>query len=159
MKKCSGDSSLFYHIKNQLPTPIATTRDQSTTSLLNGKTAFKATNRSTSLLRTTLSPVPSMHPNTSCSTHQDGSNLDVWAAERKSLNVSSTDASSSHSKKRRLTNLGFQVPRTPAEAIELNKANGNTKWQDAMQLKIDLLMDYETFEDLGRTPRSLKVTS
>ena len=49
--------------------------------------------------------------------------------------------------------FGFQVPRTPAEAIELNKANGNTKWQDAMQLEIDSLMDYETFEDLGENAK------
>ena len=49
--------------------------------------------------------------------------------------------------------FGFQVPRTPAEAIELDKANGNTKWQDAMQLKIDSLMDYETFKDLGENAK------
>ena len=54
---------------------------------------------------------------------------------------------------------GFQVPRTPKEAIELDRKNGNTKWQDAMALEIIQLQEYETFHDLGKggvTPAGYK---
>jgi len=45
---------------------------------------------------------------------------------------------------------GYQVPRTPKEAIELDKKNGNTKWQDSMALELLQLMEYQTFRDLGQ---------
>jgi len=45
---------------------------------------------------------------------------------------------------------GYQVPRTPKEAIELDKKNGNTKWQDSMALEILQLDEYQTFRDLGK---------
>jgi hypothetical protein len=32
----------------------------------------------------------------------------------------------------------------------LDKKNGNTKWQDAMQEEINSLLDYSTFEDKGK---------
>ena len=44
---------------------------------------------------------------------------------------------------------GYQVPRTPHKAIELDKKNGNTRWQDAMTLELSQLADYDTFRDLG----------
>ena len=47
---------------------------------------------------------------------------------------------------------GYQVPRTPKEAIELDKKNGNTKWQDSMALELLQLMEYQTFRDLGQGP-------
>jgi len=45
---------------------------------------------------------------------------------------------------------GYQVPCTPEEAIELDKKNGNTKWQDSMALDILQLDEYQTFCDLGK---------
>jgi len=41
-------------------------------------------------------------------------------------------------------------PHTPKEAIELDKKNGNTKWQDSMALELLQPDEYETFKDLGR---------
>ena len=46
--------------------------------------------------------------------------------------------------------FGFQVPRSVKEAIELDKQNGNTKWQDAMALELAQLQEYSTFRDLGK---------
>jgi len=45
---------------------------------------------------------------------------------------------------------GYQVPRSPKEAIEFDKKNGNTKWQDSMALKLLHLNEYNTFKDLGK---------
>jgi len=45
---------------------------------------------------------------------------------------------------------GYQVPCTPKEVIELDKKNGNTKWQDSMALEILQLDEYQTFRDLGK---------
>ena len=36
-----------------------------------------------------------------------------------------------------LYQFGFRVPRSPQDAKEIDKANGDTKWQDAMALEID----------------------
>ena len=44
---------------------------------------------------------------------------------------------------------GYRVPRTPEEAIQIDKDNGNTKWQDAMALEMHQLNDYGTFTDMG----------
>ena len=44
---------------------------------------------------------------------------------------------------------GFRVPRTPEEAIEIDKENGNTRWQDAIALEINQILDYQTFKNLG----------
>jgi len=43
----------------------------------------------------------------------------------------------------------YQVPHTPKEAIELDKKNDNTKWQDSMALELLQLMECQTFQDLG----------
>ena len=45
---------------------------------------------------------------------------------------------------------GYRVPRTPEEAIAIDKANNNTQWQDAMALEMAQLNEYETFKDLGK---------
>jgi len=45
--------------------------------------------------------------------------------------------------------FGIQVPRTAKEAIEIDKKNGNTHWQDAMKAEISQLFEYETFKDKG----------
>jgi len=45
---------------------------------------------------------------------------------------------------------GYQVPRNHREAVEIDERNGNTKWQDAEQLEISLLLEYSTFIDKGK---------
>jgi hypothetical protein len=44
---------------------------------------------------------------------------------------------------------GYQVPRTPKEAVEIDAKNGNTAWQDAMALELAQLDEYNTFKDVG----------
>ena len=45
--------------------------------------------------------------------------------------------------------FGFQVPRTPEEALRLDAENGNSFWSDAMSLELGQLDEYKTFIDLG----------
>ena len=44
---------------------------------------------------------------------------------------------------------GHEVPRNHREAVELDKKNGDRKWQDSEELETSQLMDYEVFEDRG----------
>ena len=51
--------------------------------------------------------------------------------------------------------FGVRVPRTYKEALALDKANGNTLWQDAIQKELDQIREYNTFiprPDLWRAP-------
>jgi hypothetical protein len=48
-----------------------------------------------------------------------------------------------------VSQFGVHVPHNICEAHELDKKNGNTKWQDAMQEEIDSLLAYSTFNDKG----------
>ena len=45
---------------------------------------------------------------------------------------------------------GFLVPRTHAQAVEIDKENGNTKWQDSEAVEMQQLAEYKTFEDKGK---------
>ena len=45
---------------------------------------------------------------------------------------------------------GFQVPRNHKQAMELDAANGNTKWRDAEIIELSQVDEYETFLDKGR---------
>ena len=45
---------------------------------------------------------------------------------------------------------GYQVPRNHEEAAFIDERCGNTKWQDAEQLEIAQLFEYDTFKDLGK---------
>jgi hypothetical protein len=45
--------------------------------------------------------------------------------------------------------LGVQLPCNVCEAYELDKHNGNTNWQDAIQEKIDSLLAYSSFNEEG----------
>ena len=49
--------------------------------------------------------------------------------------------------------FGFKVPRTPQEAIAIDKENGNTRWQDAMALEMSQLQEYQTFTSLGKNAK------
>ena len=52
---------------------------------------------------------------------------------------------------------GFQVPKNYKEAKRLDEMNGNTKWQDAIDLELAQLDEYETFKVYGRVkPRNYK---
>ena len=42
--------------------------------------------------------------------------------------------------------FGVEVPRNVKHALEIDKANGNTTWMDAMMLEINQLNNYETFK-------------
>ena len=46
--------------------------------------------------------------------------------------------------------FGFQVPRTPKEAMAVDLKLGQTKWADAMRTELDQIHSYETFKDLGK---------
>ena len=45
--------------------------------------------------------------------------------------------------------FGVQVPRNHDQAMELDRANGNTLWRDAEKLELAQINEYETFQDLG----------
>ena len=45
---------------------------------------------------------------------------------------------------------GFRVPRNASEVEPIDKANNNRRWQDAIDLEIGQLQDYETFQDKGK---------
>ena len=48
---------------------------------------------------------------------------------------------------------GFQVPRNHQQAMELDHANGNTKWRDSELLELKQIDDYDTFHDIGTDKR------
>ena len=56
----------------------------------------------------------------------------------------------SHEKTGNVYKFGFQVPRNYAEAMELDKQNGNTLWLDAIDKELKQIADYKTFNDLGK---------
>ena len=45
---------------------------------------------------------------------------------------------------------GFQVPRDYNDAMRLDKENGNTPWQDAMDLELTQIHEYKVFRDTGK---------
>lgn len=45
---------------------------------------------------------------------------------------------------------GYEIPRDYRHAIELDRINGNTYWQDAVKMELKQLSDYRTFKDVGR---------
>ena len=44
---------------------------------------------------------------------------------------------------------GFEIPRNFKHAVEIDKWNGNTLWQDATKLELDSMAAYDVFKDLG----------
>ena len=45
---------------------------------------------------------------------------------------------------------GFQVPKDYNDAMRLDKENGNTHWQDAMDLELTQIHEYKDFKDTGK---------
>ena len=41
------------------------------------------------------------------------------------------------------------IPRNYQQAVKFDKANGNTRWQDATSLELSQINDYDTFIDKG----------
>ena len=44
---------------------------------------------------------------------------------------------------------GYQVPKNYSEAVRLDERNGNNKWQEAINLELQQINDYDTFVDYG----------
>ena len=51
---------------------------------------------------------------------------------------------------------GFKVPHDYKHAKELDKKNGNTKWQDATDLELQQLDTYKVFNNLGKRSQGPK---
>ena len=45
--------------------------------------------------------------------------------------------------------FGVRLPRNYPEALQLDKENGNTLWEDAVKLELKQIQDYDTFRDMG----------
>ena len=42
---------------------------------------------------------------------------------------------------------GYELPKNYEHAVQLDKRNGNTKWQDAVKLEMAQMDEYQTFRD------------
>ena len=49
---------------------------------------------------------------------------------------------------------GHQVPRNHQQALEIDRANGNTMWQQSEKMERDQLKEYNTFIDKGPNPNA-----
>ena len=45
---------------------------------------------------------------------------------------------------------GYLVPNTYEQGLQLDKENGNTKWQDCTELEMNMMGDYTVFGNKGR---------
>ena len=45
---------------------------------------------------------------------------------------------------------GWKVPRDYAHALQLDNQNGNNKWEDAIDLEIEQIKEYQVFKDYGK---------
>ena len=46
---------------------------------------------------------------------------------------------------------GFEVTRDNKNALRIDKQNRNTKWQEAIDLELDQIKEYQVFKDVGPT--------
>jgi hypothetical protein len=46
--------------------------------------------------------------------------------------------------------FGYLVPRNHAQAVEIDRKNGNNLWQDSEKLEISQLLEYSTFINKGK---------
>jgi len=51
--------------------------------------------------------------------------------------------------------FGVQVPMTVQQAYDLDKENGNTLWNDAIEKEMIKIFEHDTFKDLGTDPKSI----
>ena len=55
---------------------------------------------------------------------------------------------------------GYQVPRNYEKTVKLHNENGNSKWQDAIDLELQQIHEYQGFRNLGKaTYEKGKVTN
>ena len=47
--------------------------------------------------------------------------------------------------------FGFEIPKDYRHALELDRRNGNTKWQDSTKLEMAQLKEYSTFKEYKQT--------
>jgi hypothetical protein len=69
--------------------------------------------------------------------------------EQRALGDFFYEVSASKQAKGPVFQFGVQVPRNIKEAHNLDRQNGNSNWQDAMQEEIHSLLGYSTFKDDG----------
>ena len=46
--------------------------------------------------------------------------------------------------------FGVRIPRNYKEAVEFDRANGNTLWQDATKKEMQLIKEFQTFKNIGK---------
>jgi hypothetical protein len=73
-----------------------------------------------------------------------------YAKNEKKLNRMINQAKLKSYRREPFWKFGVLVPRTHAQAMELDKKNGNTKWQDAEAIEMSQLLEYQTFVDRGK---------
>jgi len=44
---------------------------------------------------------------------------------------------------------GYLVPRNHSQAMDIDRANGNTKWKDAEKIELEQMGEYQSFDDRG----------
>ena len=55
-----------------------------------------------------------------------------------------------HAKASRKDKHGWEVPRDYAHALQHDIQNGNNKWNDAIDLEIEQIKEYQVFKDYGK---------
>ena len=73
-----------------------------------------------------------------------------YAKNEKKLNRMINQAKLQSYRREPFWKFGVLVPRTHAQAVELDRINGNTKWQDAEETEMRQLIEYQTFVDKGK---------
>ena len=73
-----------------------------------------------------------------------------YAKNEKKLNRMINQAKLQSYRREPFWKFGVLVPRTHAQAVELDRINGNTKWQDAEATEMRQLIEYQTFVDKGK---------
>jgi hypothetical protein len=73
-----------------------------------------------------------------------------YAKDEKKLRLKISQAKHRSYRREPFWKFGFLVPRTHEQAMELDKKNGNTKWQDAEEIERQQLLEYQTFIDKGK---------
>ena len=70
--------------------------------------------------------------------------------------IQETDHSNQHSRLHLVRasiwyQYGFEVLRDYKDALRIDKQNGNSKWQEAIDLELDQIKEYQVFKDMGPT--------
>jgi hypothetical protein len=73
-----------------------------------------------------------------------------YAKDEKKLRLKISQAKHRSYRREPFWKFGVLVPRTHEQAMELDKKNGNTKWQDAEAIERQQLLEYQTFIDKGK---------